>query len=75
MDWNKLKKTLVKRNKNEVLCDSCIHYIWDNDINGPMDEPVQICNISKGLDCYHNRDEPWKHYECPEFLSEKDMEI
>jgi len=58
---------------NGKACDSCVHWQLE-DAHKPWNTPC--CVIEMGLDCYHNKEEHWKHWEGHEdFINEEEMTI
>ncbi len=58
------KKTCWEPKAHIRSCNNCFHYVSDG--------MGMCCSIQMGLDCYHNNDEPWKHWKsktivCPKF--------
>ena len=60
----------IRRLPYATKCYTCSH--WKRDSDG-----FNCCVISKGLDCYHNNNEPWKWWKPKniniEFISAEEM--
>jgi hypothetical protein len=56
-------------------CENCIH--WQKEPGSKWDAwDVACCTISMGLDCYHNKDEHWKHWKgFEDFIDEEEMKL